>query len=109
MVYKVIEVLVSCGILRPLLFRAFFFCEQVWLAAQLGPTPPPHPHTPSPPLAAINRQGSLPDAVKHVGLFTFPSSTKHLHLYEKYGFRPRYLARDSHLCPGNPHDAPVHI
>eukprot|EP00667_Euglena_gracilis_P019083 EG_transcript_20382 len=31
------------------------------------------------------------DAVKHVGLFTFPSSTKHLHLYEKYGFRPRYL------------------
>lgn len=108
MVYKVIEVLVSCGILRPLLFRAFFFVSRSgWLPSWVPP--PPHPHTPSPPLAAINRQGSLPDAVKHVGLFTFPSSTKHLHLYEKYGFRPRYLARDSHLCPGNPHDAPVHI
>lgn len=28
---------------------------------------------------------------KHVGLFTFAQSSKHLHLYQKYGFWPRYL------------------
>lgn len=28
---------------------------------------------------------------KHMGLFTFSQSTKHVHLYQKYGFWPRYL------------------
>jgi GNAT superfamily N-acetyltransferase len=29
--------------------------------------------------------------VTHRGLFTFPSSTKHVSLYQRYGFRPRFL------------------
>lgn len=29
--------------------------------------------------------------VRHAGLFTFPQSTKHLGLYQKFGFRPRAL------------------
>ena len=28
---------------------------------------------------------------RHVGLFTFPHSAKHLHLYQKFGFWPRFL------------------
>jgi GNAT superfamily N-acetyltransferase len=28
---------------------------------------------------------------KHIGLFTFAHSSKHVHLYQKYGFWPRYL------------------
>lgn len=28
---------------------------------------------------------------QHVGLFTFPNSTKHVHLYQKFGFWPRFL------------------
>ena len=28
---------------------------------------------------------------QHVGLFTFPHSTKHVHLYQKFGFWPRFL------------------
>ena len=28
---------------------------------------------------------------KHIGLFTFAQSTKHVHLYQKFGFWPRYL------------------
>jgi GNAT superfamily N-acetyltransferase len=28
---------------------------------------------------------------KHMGLFTFAQSSKHVHLYQKYGFWPRYL------------------
>jgi len=28
---------------------------------------------------------------RHAGLFTFPHSTKHLYLYQKYGFYPRFL------------------
>jgi N-acetylglutamate synthase-like GNAT family acetyltransferase len=28
---------------------------------------------------------------KHAGLFTFAHSTKHVHLYQKFGFWPRYL------------------
>ena len=28
---------------------------------------------------------------RHQGLYTFPQSTKHVHLYQKYGFWPRYL------------------
>jgi GNAT superfamily N-acetyltransferase len=28
---------------------------------------------------------------RHAGLFTFPDSIKHLHLYEKFGFWPRFL------------------
>jgi GNAT superfamily N-acetyltransferase len=28
---------------------------------------------------------------KHIGLFTFAHSSKHIHLYQKYGFWPRYL------------------
>jgi GNAT superfamily N-acetyltransferase len=27
----------------------------------------------------------------HTGLFTFPQSTKHVHLYQKFGFWPRFL------------------
>lgn len=29
--------------------------------------------------------------IEHRGLFTFPDSPKHIHLYEKYGFRTGYL------------------
>lgn len=29
--------------------------------------------------------------IRHVGLFTFPQSAKHIHLYQKYGFWPRFL------------------
>jgi predicted N-acetyltransferase YhbS len=29
--------------------------------------------------------------VRHAGLFTFPHSPKHLHLYQKFGFFPRFL------------------
>jgi len=29
--------------------------------------------------------------VSHAGLFTFPHSTKHVHLYQKFGFYPRFL------------------
>lgn len=29
--------------------------------------------------------------VTHAGLFTFPHSTKHVHLYQKFGFWPRFL------------------
>ena len=29
--------------------------------------------------------------VSHAGLFTFPHSTKHVHLYGKFGFHPRFL------------------
>lgn len=28
---------------------------------------------------------------RHVGLFTFSNSTKHIHLYQKFGFWPRFL------------------
>jgi GNAT superfamily N-acetyltransferase len=28
---------------------------------------------------------------KHIGLFTFAQSSKHVHLYQRYGFWPRYL------------------
>ncbi|HEU5071016.1 MAG TPA: GNAT family N-acetyltransferase [Verrucomicrobiae bacterium] len=28
---------------------------------------------------------------RHAGLFTFPHSTKHVHLYQKFGFAPRFL------------------
>jgi len=28
---------------------------------------------------------------KHAGLFTFPHSAKHIHLYQKFGFWPRFL------------------
>jgi GNAT superfamily N-acetyltransferase len=28
---------------------------------------------------------------QHAGLFTFPHSAKHIHLYQKFGFWPRYL------------------
>ena len=29
--------------------------------------------------------------IRHAGLFTFPSSTKHVSLYQKFGFWPRFL------------------
>ncbi len=29
--------------------------------------------------------------IKHAGLFTFAQSSKHIHLYEKFGFWPRFL------------------
>ena len=28
---------------------------------------------------------------RHIGLFTFPQSPKHIHLYQKFGFWPRFL------------------
>jgi hypothetical protein len=28
---------------------------------------------------------------KHIGLFTFSQSAKHIHLYQKYNFWPRFL------------------
>jgi Acetyltransferase (GNAT) family len=28
---------------------------------------------------------------RHIGLFTFPQSSKHIHLYQKFGFWPRFL------------------
>jgi GNAT superfamily N-acetyltransferase len=30
--------------------------------------------------------------LKHAGLCTFPHSTKHIHLYQKFGFHPRFLS-----------------
>ena len=44
--------------------------------------------------------------VTHLGLFTFAESPKHLHLYEKFGFRPRFLTciMELPLSPG-PDDA----
>jgi len=29
--------------------------------------------------------------IRHAGLFTFSQSTKHLYLYQKFGFYPRFL------------------
>ena len=29
--------------------------------------------------------------VRHTGLYTFPNSAKHVHLYQKFGYWPRYL------------------
>jgi ribosomal protein S18 acetylase RimI-like enzyme len=45
---------------------------------------------------------------RHLGLFTFPHSTQHVHLYEKFGFYPRFLtavmakavAADGHAAAG---------
>jgi GNAT superfamily N-acetyltransferase len=39
-----------------------------------------------PTMALFERWGTT-----HAGLFTFPHSTKHIHLYQSYGFWPRYL------------------
>lgn len=43
--------------------------------------------------------------IKHAGLFTAPQSTKHIHLYSKYGFWPRYLTaltEKAIVAPGAP-------
>ena len=37
-------------------------------------------------VAALDERGA-----RHTGLFTFPQSAKHLGLYDKFGFRPRFL------------------
>jgi predicted N-acetyltransferase YhbS len=39
-----------------------------------------------PTVAALDQHGA-----RHAGLFTFPHSAKHLGLYAKFGFRPRFL------------------
>jgi GNAT superfamily N-acetyltransferase len=39
-----------------------------------------------PVIDSFNRWGTV-----HGGLFTFPQSTKHIHLYRKFGFYPRFL------------------
>ena len=39
-----------------------------------------------PTVAQFERWGT-----KHAGLFTFPHSTKHVHLYQAFGFWPRFL------------------
>jgi predicted N-acetyltransferase YhbS len=39
-----------------------------------------------PTVAALDEHGT-----RHTGLFTFPHSAKHLGLYAKFGFRPRFL------------------
>jgi GNAT superfamily N-acetyltransferase len=38
--------------------------------------------------------------VRHTGLFTFPQSAKHLGLYQKFGYWPRYLTPLMTLTPG---------
>jgi len=42
--------------------------------------------------------------LRQVGLFTFPQSTKHVHLYQKFGFWPRFLTPVMSLAvrPGAP-------
>jgi len=37
--------------------------------------------------------------VRHTGLFTFPQSAKHLGLYQKFGYWPRYLTAVMTLTP----------
>ncbi len=39
--------------------------------------------------------------VRHTGLFTFPQSTKHVGLYQKFGYWPRYLTA---IMTYEPHD-----
>ena len=41
--------------------------------------------------------------VRHTGLFTFPQSAKHLGLYQKFGYWPRYLTA---LMTRTPEDSP---
>ena len=38
--------------------------------------------------------------VQHAGLFTFPSSTKHVGLYQKFGFWPRFLTAIMEISVG---------
>ena len=45
--------------------------------------------------------------VRHTGLFTFPHSTKHVGLYQKFGYWPRYLTAVMTRTPeAGPTDAP---
>jgi GNAT superfamily N-acetyltransferase len=41
--------------------------------------------------------------VRHAGLFTFPSSTKHIGLYQKFGFWPRFLTALMEIPVGTRH------
>jgi ribosomal protein S18 acetylase RimI-like enzyme len=44
---------------------------------------------------------------RHAGLFTFPHSTRHVHLYQKFGFWPRFLtAIMSRPAPQRPQNHP---
>ena len=46
--------------------------------------------------------------VRHTGLFTFPQSTKHIGLYQKFGYWPRYLTAIMTRTPeANPAHAPT--
>lgn len=45
--------------------------------------------------------------VRHTGLFTFPNSAKHMSLYQKYGYWPRYLTAIMTRVPENGSGAPV--
>jgi len=50
-----------------------------------------------PVIDTFNRWGTV-----HGGLFTFPQSTKHIHLYRKYGFYPRFLTAITSKSVGQP-------
>lgn len=45
--------------------------------------------------------------VRHSGLFTFPQSTKHVGLYQKFGYWPRYLTAIMNKAPEAGGPAPV--
>ena len=46
--------------------------------------------------------------LRHSGLFTFPQSAKHISLYQKFGYWPRYLTAVMTRTPeGGPAKAPV--
>ncbi|TAJ16230.1 MAG: GNAT family N-acetyltransferase [Planctomycetota bacterium] len=45
---------------------------------------------------------------RSVGLFTFPHSTKHIHVYQKYGFWPQALTPVLALAPA-PRQMPAHV
>jgi GNAT superfamily N-acetyltransferase len=44
------------------------------------------------PLVAAASDAFQGWGLSHAGLCTFPHSTKHIHLYQKFGFYPRYLS-----------------
>jgi GNAT superfamily N-acetyltransferase len=44
--------------------------------------------------------------VRHTGLFTFPHSVKHVALYQKFGYWPRYLTPVMTHTPGAPQHTP---
>jgi GNAT superfamily N-acetyltransferase len=55
-----------------------------------------------PVMACFERWGAA-----HTGLFTFAQSPKHVHLYQKYGFWPRFLTAIMSKSVLNPANAPA--